>query len=243
MSTKISKHLILAVVISIFLWVGFLWIGFLDVNYQYLHFMRGDWFQEGISILFLIPACFVIICCFLAYKNKVVWFCISVVVYILVLVYLLFSLFALSLYTPFFSSYSNDPTNLGKYDQYVNEQVNLLSGHFPAEQPKGAEVKQFFYWYWNGAAPHYCIMIVVSFENENDYLTEKDRLNSLGPPTIAGNENYSAEEHEFDVSILYDDSNQEIISFMFSKNERYLISESITTFDRTRYTDAIFTLT
>ena len=242
MSAKKSKRLILSAVISLCLWAGYLWIAFIDVtSYQHLHFMRGDWFLRGITILFLAPACFVILCCFVAYKNKVVWFFISIALYILVLFILSFSIFSLSLYTPFFSSYSNNPMNFGKYDQYVNAQVNRTLGLFPTNLPKGADIEQYFYWYWDGAAPHYCIMIDVHFENANDYQNEQVRLYSLSHPTTDGNEYYCAEERDFNVSIIYDDTNQEIIYFLCSKLDRDLISESITTFDRTWYTDAIFT--
>ena len=240
MSTNKSSRIIISLIISLSIWVGFLLLSCTDLHYQFFHLMHGEWFLSGIAALFVIPACFVVLICFLGYKNKVLLFGISIIVYILVLVFLLFLLFSFSLYTPFFSSFSNNPLNFGKYDQHVSAQVNQESGLFPTELPKGAEVEQYFYWYCDGAAPHYCIMLDIYFINQNDYQAELDRLKMQGRPAEEENEGFRVEEYEFDISFLWDDGNKEIVYFFFSRHDRDLIPKSFASFDRARFTDTIF---
>ena len=158
------KHIIgIAVLAAIWFVAG--WLCLADfIKYLFLSIgFTHDFAMLAVHWL-VIPGVFLAVKCFL--RNRQTFQTIATVLFCISLLAAYVASLSLMLYAVPTYSYTEDIKNIGKYDKYVEYAMkDADEAWFPDKLPEGAVNAQYYFRYYNAAAPNYFVLLIYQVED------------------------------------------------------------------------------
>ena len=130
-----------------------------------------------------------------------------------------------------FLSLTDDADNFGDYDHWVQSAIKFRpEAGFPQEKLVGAEDIRFFYWFFEGASHHYCVMVSWEIRDEAAFQDEIDRLEKCGY-SIEEDQSVYILDHEYtgysDSEIMIDWESRRFVYFIFNSSDIDTVPKSL----------------